>query len=127
MLEVLDGLFLRDVARAMLPCCGLDESSDPAKTDPAALARVLKGLRLAVKGGPTPDEAQAMRGGVAADSLNPGTLEARDHPGLHVCGEAVDVDGPCGGFNLHWAWASGAVAGAGAALSGLRGMEVADA
>ena len=32
-------------------------------------------------------------------------------PGLYVVGEALDVDAPCGGYNLHWAWASGLLAG----------------
>ena len=42
-------------------------------------------------------------------------MEARILPGLHVVGEALDVDAPCGGYNLHWAWASGLLAGAAAA------------
>ena len=31
--------------------------------------------------------------------------------GLYLCGEALDVDAPCGGYNLHWAWSSGLLAG----------------
>ena len=38
-------------------------------------------------------------------------MEVARIPGLYVTGEALDVDGPCGGFNLHWAWASGLLAG----------------
>ena len=42
-------------------------------------------------------------------------LAARGLPGFHACGEALDVDGACGGFNLAWAWVSGMVAGVAAA------------
>jgi len=38
-------------------------------------------------------------------------VEARKVPGLYFVGEAVDVTGHLGGFNLHWAWASGFCAG----------------
>jgi hypothetical protein len=38
-------------------------------------------------------------------------MEAREVPGLHFTGEVVDVTGRLGGYNLHWAWASGAAAG----------------
>ena len=38
-------------------------------------------------------------------------MQARSVPGLYAVGEALDVDGPCGGYNLHWAWSSGLIAG----------------
>jgi predicted flavoprotein YhiN len=42
-------------------------------------------------------------------------MESRTCPGLHLCGEILDVDGRIGGFNFQWAWASGYAAGIGAA------------
>jgi len=36
-------------------------------------------------------------------------------PGLYACGEVLDCDGDCGGFNLHWAWCTGIIAGRAAA------------
>ena len=45
------------------------------------------------------------------------TLEAREASGLFACGEALNVDGACGGYNLAWAWKSGLVAGRAAAES----------
>ena len=56
-------------------------------------------------------EAQVTAGGVALDEVDAGTLESRLVPGLFFCGEVLDVDGDCGGFNLQWAWSSGYVAG----------------
>ena len=49
----------------------------------------------------------------------PETLECTTLPGLFACGEALDVDADCGGFNLAWAWRSGQVAGASAAALAL--------
>ena len=39
------------------------------------------------------------------------TMEAKKIPGFYAAGEIVDIDGRCGGFNLQWAWSSGAAAG----------------
>lgn len=59
--------------------------------------------------------AEVTAGGVPLSELRLETLEARACPGLHLCGEVCDVDGRIGGFNFQWAWASGFVAGRGAA------------
>ena len=58
--------------------------------------------------------AQVTLGGLACENFTP-TLEACGHPGLFACGEALDVDADCGGFNLAWAWKSDMVAGTSAA------------
>ena len=47
--------------------------------------------------------------------FDPDTMASRRVDGLFAAGEVLDVDGRSGGFNLHWAWASGIVAGEGAA------------
>ncbi len=47
------------------------------------------------------------------------TLELQNHPGAFAAGEALDVDAPCGGYNLHWAWASGMLAAHGAVEAAL--------
>ncbi|MBR5010305.1 MAG: aminoacetone oxidase family FAD-binding enzyme, partial [Clostridia bacterium] len=56
-------------------------------------------------------DAQVMEGGLATGDFDPETLESKLCPGLYACGEALDVAGYCGGHNLAWAWASGALAG----------------
>jgi predicted flavoprotein YhiN len=55
-------------------------------------------------------------GGLDLKEVNPDTLEVLKVPGLFVSGEALNVDGECGGFNLQWAWTSGYLAGTGAAM-----------
>ncbi len=57
------------------------------------------------------ETAQVTAGGLMTDSFFPETLESRIVPGLFACGEVLDIDGPCGGYNLQWAWASGRLAG----------------
>ncbi|MBI5210137.1 MAG: aminoacetone oxidase family FAD-binding enzyme [Elusimicrobia bacterium] len=59
------------------------------------------------------DQAFITRGGVSLKEVDPNTLESRLRPGLYLCGELLDLDGPCGGFNLQWAFASGYLAGLG--------------
>ena len=56
-------------------------------------------------------DAQVMEGGLATCDFDPKTLESKLCPGLYACGEALDVAGYCGGYNLCWAWASGVLAG----------------
>lgn len=57
------------------------------------------------------DTAQVTAGGIKTSEFNPHTMESRLVPGLYACGEVLDIDGDCGGFNLQWAWSSGALAG----------------
>lgn len=51
------------------------------------------------------------RGGVSLKEINPKTMQSKFQEGLYFCGEVVDLDGPCGGFNLQWAFSSGYLAG----------------
>lgn len=74
-------------------------------------ARACKGFALPLKGAEGFDSAQVTAGGVETAGFDPGTLESRLAPGLFACGEVLDIDGDCGGYNLHWAWASGLLAG----------------
>ena len=64
--------------------------------------------------------AEATAGGVPLTEIRLETMESRISPGLHFAGEVLDVDGRIGGFNFQWAWASGYVAGAAAAVAVLR-------
>jgi predicted Rossmann fold flavoprotein len=79
------------------------------------LVRALTEYRLPITGDRGWNAAEVTAGGVPLQEINLVTMESRKIPGLHICGELCDVDGRLGGFNLHWAWASGFVAGAGAA------------
>jgi len=57
------------------------------------------------------DVAFVTGGGVSLKEVDPHTLGSRRAPGLYLAGEMLDLDGPTGGFNLQWAFASGRLAG----------------
>ncbi len=113
---ILRGLVLPPVARAIVKAAHISSHLPFQQRDGEALAKTLKHFVLHVQGIGDERQCQVMRGGLDVASFNVQTLEANKLPGLFACGEALDVDGPCGGFNLHWAWASGLLAGSQAAL-----------
>jgi predicted Rossmann fold flavoprotein len=80
-----------------------------------ALCDLLTALPVEIAGTAGFDEAMVTRGGVPLKEVNPHTLESRKLPGLFLAGELLDLDGPCGGYNLTWAFASGCLAGQSAA------------
>ena len=57
------------------------------------------------------DAAQVTAGGIVTEEFDPETMESKLVPGLYACGEVLDIDGDCGGYNLQWAWSSGRCAG----------------
>jgi predicted Rossmann fold flavoprotein len=79
------------------------------------LIAVLEDSRLPVKGVRGFEYCQLSAGGVPVTEVDPCTLESRKVKGLYLTGETLDVVGPCGGYNLQYAFASGALAGMAAA------------
>jgi len=73
-------------------------------------ARLLHALPLSVTGVMPWANAQITAGGIATKDVNPKTMESRLVSGLYLCGEVLDIDGDCGGYNLQWAWSSAYVA-----------------
>lgn len=80
-----------------------------------ALAGLLTEVPVTVTGTEGLASAMVTRGGVSLKDVWPETLESRLVRGLHFAGELLDLDGPCGGFNLQWAFSSGHLAGVSAA------------
>ncbi len=122
--DMLRGLVLPRVGEAVLGQAGLASERIFDKSCVDVLARALIGFRLEVAGIGDASLCQVMRGGLDVKAFDPRTMEARDCAGLYAAGEALDVDGPCGGYNLHWAWASGLLAGMSAADALLGGRDV---
>lgn len=82
--------------------------SRPARSRLLALT---KDLRVPVPRSLGFDHAEVTRGGVALDEIDARTMQSRLKPGLFVCGELLDIDGPIGGFNFQAAFATGRLAG----------------
>ncbi len=79
------------------------------------IAHSLKNWEFRISGTMSWNNAQVTRGGISTDEFLEETLESKNQEGLYACGEILDIDGDCGGYNLQWAWASGYVAGMSAA------------
>lgn len=106
------------VARALCEHADVDFSA-PAHTLTRERRRALAALvcetPLPITGDRGFTHAEATAGGVPLSEVQLDTMESRACPGLHLCGELLDVDGRVGGYNFQWAWASGFTAGTGAA------------
>lgn len=113
--QFLRGLVLPRVADVL---CKYIDCAPTVPLSPAILEKLgsaLTQFSLEVAGMGPEENCQVHRGGLSCESFSATTMESRLTPGLFACGEALDVDGPCGGFNLHWAWVSGMLAGNAAA------------
>ncbi len=85
-----------------------------SRADLDRLTAALKGWRFPVTGTLSWDHAQVTGGGIPLHELTP-DFQSKRQPGLYLAGELLDVAGNCGGYNLHWAWCSGILAGRAAA------------
>jgi len=92
-----------------IPLCQVDDSALER------LVEKLKDTRLPVKGVRGFEFCQVSAGGVPVGEADPQTLESRRVKGLFLTGETLDVVGPCGGYNLQYAFSSGVLAGRAAA------------
>lgn len=75
------------------------------------LTETMKRFTMPITGVRSFDQCQVCAGGVMLDEIDENTLESKRVNDLYFAGELLDVDGPCGGYNLQWAWSSGYVAG----------------
>lgn len=74
--------------------------------DLTEITKTLKNFRLAVTGTTGFNNSQVTKGGISNNEVNR-NLESAILPNLYFCGEVLDIDGDCGGFNIHFALASG--------------------
>ncbi len=112
--ESLASILPLSVARELCALADVDPNAlkiDGAKRD--ALIKLLAWTPLSVTGHDGFKAAMITRGGVSLKEICPETMESRVVKGLYFCGEVMDLDGPCGGFNLQWSFASGFLAGSG--------------
>lgn len=117
--EFLSGVVNMKVGREIMQACGIQMLDAASSFSEAKLAKIcgrLKNTRIAVDGVKGFEDAQITAGGVPLREVQPGTMESRKVRGLYLCGEILNIHGECGGYNLHFAWASGRAAGRAAAL-----------
>ena len=107
--NLLSGELPRTLAAALCDAAGVAPDRVAARLrqdESRRLAQLCAATPLRVAATDGFSRCMATRGGVAVSELDPRTLECRRIRGLHVVGEAVETVGPCGGYNLAWAWAS---------------------
>ncbi len=113
-LTLLMTLLPESVSRALCGLAGADPTLAFGKLPGAVrdhLIRLLVATPLTVIGHDGFAKAMITRGGIRLKEVNPKTLESQKIKGLFFAGEVLDLDGPCGGYNLQWAFASGVLSG----------------
>lgn len=109
---------LNKVLGAEVTKFALDGLSRPAASlterDILNISNIVKYFNFPVQGTLSWQNAQVTAGGIPLAETDEG-LQSKFCKGIYLCGELLNLDGDCGGFNLHWAWASGITAGLAAA------------
>ena len=108
----LDALLPEKLAAAVM------EPAEKKGQTPESVAHLLKKLTFTPAASKGWKDAHTTSGGIALDEIDPKTMGSKLAPGLYAAGEALDVDGPCGGYSLTWAFASGWIAGQKAVRNG---------
>ena len=102
----LEGILHKAVAQNVISRIPMDSSWIMSPKKAGDIARACKHFEVDILGVGPSANAQVACGGVSLEELDAHTLQSKLHSGLYCIGEGVDVDGLCGGCNLHWAWAS---------------------
>ena len=112
--ELLTGILHNRLGRVLTRAAGLRDQTLIRDIDDSVLNRLCemaKSFRIELTEPMGMDSAQVTAGGIITDDFYPNTMESKLVPGLYACGEVLDIDGDCGGYNLQWAWSSGRLAG----------------
>lgn len=112
--ELLTGILHNRLGRVLTKTAGVkgkEFARELSNREAEELCRVVKSLEIPLTEPLGMDSAQVTAGGVLTAQFDENTMESRIVPGLYACGEVLDIDGDCGGYNLQWAWSSGRLAG----------------
>ena len=116
------GMLNKNLGQVLLKKIGIErftlKNSDLTSKQIKELARILKNFELKIVGTNGFKNAQVTAGGILTTEFDINTLESRINKNIYVAGEVLDVFGDCGGYNLHFAWATGLRAGHSAATKG---------
>ena len=112
--NLLAGFLPKRLGTVLIASCSLSPAREIGALHENALAKIavaVKRTKYTVASVRGFADAQVTAGGVAEEEIDASSMELKKAKGLYVCGELVDVDGDCGGYNLQWAFSGGAVAG----------------
>ncbi len=112
--ELLTGILHNRLGRVLTQAAGVNANRQIAELSDYELsqtAKLCKCFEVSLTEPMGMDAAQVTAGGMVTKEFDPTTMESCLVPGLYACGEVLDIDGDCGGYNLQWAWSSGRLAG----------------
>ena len=111
--ELLTGILHNRLGRVLTATAGIRSNvcANLSEADLQGVVAAVKSLEVTLTDTLGMDSAQVTAGGIYAVEFDDKTMESRIVPGLYACGEVLDIDGDCGGYNLQWAWSSGRLAG----------------
>lgn len=118
--ELLTGILHNRLGRVLTQAVGISSNcpiSQLSDYELSQAAAAVKGFEVELTEPMGMDSAQVTAGGILTSEFEETTMESILVPGLYACGEVLDIDGDCGGYNLQWAWSSGRLAGAHAGRS----------
>lgn len=111
--EFFTGMLNKRLGQVILKYCGYklsDSTCSLRYKDAQRIACALKSFEVKVTSNTGFINSQVTAGGISTDEFYSDTLMSKRYGGLFACGELLDIDGDCGGFNLAWAWSSGILA-----------------
>ena len=112
--ELLTGILHNRLGRVLAQSAGPTPNAlirDLSDWEIGQAVSAVKGLEVSLTEPMGMDSAQVTAGGIVTAEFDSHTMESRLISGLYACGEVLDIDGDCGGYNLQWAWSSGRLAG----------------
>ncbi len=113
-LELIHTLLPESVSLALCKLAEVDPALGWSKLTGQARDKLIKLLAwtpLTINGHDGFKMAMITRGGISLKEIDPYTMQSKKLIGLYFCGEIMNLDGPCGGYNLQWSFASGYLAG----------------
>ena len=113
--ELLTGILHNRLGRVLTQSAGIKATwkiADLSDDEIDSVCSAVKSFEAVLTEAMGMDAAQVTAGGVLTAQFDPSTMQSLQVAGLYACGEVLDIDGDCGGYNLQWAWSSGRLAGA---------------
>ena len=115
LMDYFTGMLNKRVGQALLKSVGIAPLSRPSgslsQDEVKRITAAIKKWSFKIEGTMSWNNAQVTKGGAVTSQFDNATMESKLVKDLYACGEVLDIDGDCGGYNLQWAWSSGYIAG----------------
>jgi len=113
-IEILSFIIPKSLAIEFCQQCNIDQNTNYKNLKGESknqLIKILAWTPFTITGHDGFNKAMITRGGITLKEIDPKSMQSKIIKGLYFAGEIVDIDGPCGGYNLQWSFSSGYLAG----------------